>query len=402
MRLYNSVAVFLLGTFALIIPSGYSLGSAMLLIGSLVLLVKRPAMNLSHQDWLIICAVLAYTLVSMLEALWDQQGVSGFDKPIRFLLALPALLMVMAYPPRLSWLWVGLAFGAIGAGGWASWQKLVENAWRATGYTQVIQFGNLSMLMGILCLAGLGWAWLQPRRKSWLTLMLIGAFMGFLGSLFSGSRGGWIGIPFVLLVLYRGYGYSFSKLAKGVVGIGIIVAAATIYAVPQFGVQQRVHQAFDDIANYASGENRSNSVGARFEMWRGASQLILEKPFTGWGSNGYQEGIETLAYNGKINPNVVHYKHPHNEFLDAWAKRGLIGLVVLLALYLIPMRFFSRQLNSPDLELRSLAVAGVLLPVAYIDFGFSQAFLTHNSGVMMFVFWLAVLWGCFSVRTKLN
>src|SRR5690554_5826393 len=45
-----------------------------------------------------------------------------------------------------------------------------------------------------------------------------------------------------------------------------------------------------------------------------------------------------------------------------------------LHLYLVPMRLFARHMKSPDLELRAFAVAGVLLPVAYFDFGLSQAF----------------------------
>ncbi|RCV92194.1 O-antigen ligase family protein [Vreelandella rituensis] len=372
----------------------------MLLLGSIALLIKRPALGLTHRDWLVIAAMLAYATVSMLEAWWDGQGTPGLDKPSRFLLAIPAMLLVMAYPPRLSWLWAGLTLGAIGAGGWAGWQKLVEGEWRATGYTYVIQFGNLSMLLGILCLAGLGWAWVQPRRVPWLALLLVGALMGMLGSLFSGSRGGWVGLPFVLLVLYRGYGRHLPGLVKGTVLVAIVAGASLVYALPQTGVQSRVNQAFDDVSRYVSGESLTSSVGARFEMWKGASQLILEKPLIGWGDNGYQEGMQALADEGVIHPFVTRYGHAHNEFIDAWAKRGLIGLVVLLALYLIPMKFFARHLDSPDLELRSLAVAGVLLSVAYIDFGLSQAFLTHNSGVMMFAFWLAVLWGSFAVRSR--
>lgn len=137
-------------------------------------------------------------------------------------------------------------------------------------------------------------------------------------------------------------------------------------------------------------------------MWKGAYHLIVEKPFFGWGENGYQEGIQVLASNGVIDQIATHYSHAHNEFIDAFAKRGMVGLAVLLALYLVPMRLFARYITAANLELRSLAVAGVLLPVAFIDFGFSQAFLTHNSGVMMYAFLLAVLWGLYSrQRNKL-
>ncbi|SEM13990.1 O-antigen ligase [Halomonas daqiaonensis] len=400
LRLYTSLAVFLLGAIALVVPSGYSLGAVMLLLGSAVLLVKRPLLGLTRQDWWVIAALAAYTAIGVLEAWWDGQGSSGIDKPIRFLLAIPAMLLVMVYPPRLAWMWSGLAIGAMGAGGWASWQKLVEGVWRATGHTYVIQFGNLSMLLGILCLAGLGWAVVQPRRGPWVAFLLVGALMGILGSIFSGSRGGWIGFPFVLLVLYRGYGRHLSAVIKGAAVVVVVGGASLMYALPQTGVQSRVYQAFDDIERYASGESQLTSVGARFEMWKGATQLILEKPLMGWGDNGYQQGMQALADEGVINSGVLRFDHAHNEFIDAFAKRGIIGLAVLLTLYLIPMKLFARRLDSPDLEMRSLAVAGVLLCVAYIDFGLSQTFLTHNSGVMMFAFWLALLYGTLRARDK--
>nr|WP_298249019.1 O-antigen ligase family protein [uncultured Halomonas sp.] len=392
---YTGLAVFLLGAIALVVPSGYSLGAVMLLLGSTVLLIKRPTLGLDRRDLAIMTALTLYAVIRIAAAWWDGQGWPGVDKPSRFMLAIPAMLLVMAYPPRLSWFWGGLAIGAIGAGSWAGWQKLVVGVERATGYTYVIQFGNLSMLMGILCLAGLGWAYVQRRRHAWLGLMAAGTLLGVLGSLFSGSRGGWVGIPFVLLVLYRGYGRHLSLGLRMIALAAVIVAGAVMYALPQTGVQPRVLKAFDDIERYAAGEGRTSSLGARFEMWKGATHLIMDKPLKGWGDNGYRQGMRALGDAGVVHPRVAKkYGHPHNEFLNELAKRGVIGLVALLALYLVPMRLFGRQMAVPDLERRSLAIAGVLLPVAYIDFGLSQAFLAHNSGTMMFAFLLAVLWGC--------
>ena len=400
MRYYSSFAVFLLGAIALIVPSGYSLGAVMLLLGSAWLLVARPRLGLTRQDGWIIAALLVYAGVGMLEAGWDGQGTRGLDKPIRFLFAVPAMLLVMAYPPRLSWLWSGLALGAIGAGSWAGWQKLIDGVVRAGGYTHLIQYGNLSMLMGVLCLAGLGWAYVQPRRLPWLLLLGLGALFGIMGSLFSGSRGGWIGFPLVLLVLYRGYGRGLPALIKAAVLVIVVAGGALVYALPQTGVQMRVQAAFYDVEQYFTHNNPATSVGSRFEMWKGAAHLIAEKPLTGWGDNGYFTAMEQLVDEGVLHPVVTRYGHAHNDFIDAFAKRGLIGLAVLLALYLVPLRLFARQLQAKGYELRSLAVAGVLLPVTYIDFGLSQVFMAHNSGVMMYAFWLAVLWGSYSASIK--
>jgi O-antigen ligase len=204
----------------------------------------------------------------------------------------------------------------------------------------------------------------------------------------------------VLLVLYRAYGTQLSTKLKIIVIATVLVGGATVYAVPQIGVQDRVHQAFSDISLYVSGENRSTSVGSRFEMWRGAALLIQEKPLTGWGSNGYAEAMANFGEAGVISEEAAQYGHAHNEFIDAFAKRGVLGLVALLTLYLVPMRLFAQQLQAPYLPTRAVATAGVLLPVTFLDFGLSQVFLEHNSGVMMYAFMLVVLWGCYRATAR--
>lgn len=399
----TDVAVFLLAGIALIVPSGYSLGAVILMLAGTSLLIRLRLPKLIREDWQIVAVLCAYALVGIAEAWWDGQGSRGMDRPLRFLLAVPALWWVLRYPPRLSVLWAGIAIGGIGAGGWAGWQKLVEGVERAQGYTYVIQFGNLSMLLGVLCLAGLGWAHVQRHHRwVWLGLLLVGFFGGMLGSLFSGSRGGWVGFPFVLFVLYRAYGKHLAVWTKLSLIAAVMLAGLMVYAIPQIGVQERVHYAVEDIQRYVSGENRSSSLGARFEMWRGASHLIIEKPLTGWGGQGYAQAMQELGEQGVIDNQAAQYGHAHNEFIDAFAKRGVLGLLVLLALYLVPMRLFAKQLKAPNLATRAVATAGVLLPVTYIDFGLSQAFLNHNSGVMMYAFLLAVLWGAYINQQRLD
>lgn len=399
----TDVAVFLLTGIALIVPSGYSLGAVILMLAGTSLLIQLRLPKLTREDWQIVAVLCVYALVGIAEAWWDGQGSRGMDKPLRFVLAVPALWWVIRYPPRLSVMWTGIAVGGIGAGGWAGWQKLVAGVERAQGFTYVIQFGNLSMLLGVLCLAGLGWACIQRQhRLIWIALLLVGFLSGMLGSLFSGSRGGWVGFPFVLFVLYRAYGKHLAIWLRSSLVAAVIAGGIAVYAIPQMGVQERVYDAIEDIQRYASGENRSSSLGARFEMWRGASHLIIEKPLTGWGTQGYAQAMQVLGEQGAIDNQAAQYGHAHNEFIDAFAKRGLLGLLVLLALYLVPMRLFAKQLKATNLATRAVATAGVLLPVTYIDFGLSQAFLTHNSGVMMYAFLLAVLWGAYINQQRLD
>lgn len=388
----TGAAVFLFAALTLVLPSGYSLGPAVLLLASCTLAVWRPGLRLQRDDRWLMLALCTYTAVVMAGALWHAQSLSSVDRPLRFWLAVPVLLWVMAYPPRLAAVWTGLVAGAVGAAGLALWQ-LDQGAVRVNGYLHPIQFGNLSLLLGIFCLAGLGWAWQRSHRWAWLALLGLGAAGGILASLLSGSRGGWVGLPLVFWVLYRAYGRRASVKALALALVVIVAAAAAAYSLPQTGVKQRIAEAVSDVSLYVSGERVTTSVGWRFEMWQGAAHLALEKPLTGWGEAGYQAGMKRLADTGVVHPGTQQFDHAHNQFLDTLAKQGVLGLAALLVLLLLPLRLFAGYLSDPDLTVRALATAGALLCVAHVDFSLTQAGFNHNSGVMVYAFWLVIWWG---------
>ena len=109
-----------------------------------------------------------------------------------------------------------------------------------------------------------------------------------------------------------------------------------------------------------------------------------------------------LVRQGLAAPSIEEHTHLHNEYLDALVKRGLPGLLALLALYLTPLALFARRLRDADGAVRSYALAGTLLTAAYLTFGLTQAFLTHNNGVMIFGFMTVILWASLRTRERLT
>jgi O-antigen ligase len=94
---------------------------------------------------------------------------------------------------------------------------------------------------------------------------------------------------------------------------------------------------------------------------------------------------------GELHPYIANFSHVHNEYLDLLLKRGAVGLALLMLLYLGPMLwFFKPYLKTADIEVKSLAMAGMVIPMMYMDFGLTQLFLGHNSGRMV----LVSLWMC--------
>ena len=96
---------------------------------------------------------------------------------------------------------------------------------------------------------------------------------------------------------------------------------------------------------------------------------------------------------GQAHPFVLQFDHGHNEALDLFAKRGLPGVLALLVLYAVPWAIFwptrrrlAADLHRPEGTALALRLVGLALPVLYLGFGLTQAFLAHNSGNMFYLF----------------
>src|SRR5690625_7997066 len=86
---YSLVAVFLFCALALIVPSGYSVGSALLLGGGLVCLLCQPGLTrqLQRDDYWLLTVFLFYGLVGVFNVLYHGESSRYFDNPARLLLA---------------------------------------------------------------------------------------------------------------------------------------------------------------------------------------------------------------------------------------------------------------------------------------------------------------------------
>ncbi|MBA2777344.1 O-antigen ligase family protein [Billgrantia kenyensis] len=325
------------------------------------------------------------------------EGRAGLADAWPFALGLITLFALSRVRISATWLWAGLALGSLSAGGWALWQRAIERASRASGHEPMhaILYGNLGLMSGLLCLAALSWSCARRERWPWTLLLIAGGLSGLVASAFSGSRGGWIGLPLAIWVLYRGHGRLLPWRWRISLLAALVALLGSLYVLPQTGVASRVDNALSSLQQYAAGSDEMTSVSARFEMWRGASQLILERPLSGWGSSGYQAAMQERGAAGVQHPDLGRFWHAHNDFLDAWVKRGLPGLLALLALYLVPLWLFARGVNSGSGEQRALAVAGTLVPVAFIDFGLTYSFLAYPAGSLIYVLLITLLWGLY-------
>lgn len=391
---YTSFAAFLFCALALLVPSGSSYGAALLFLGGAVLLWKRPALGLTRDDRLLCWLFSGYFLLHALENALQHAVLRDYDAPARFLLAVPVVLVLCAWPPRAAAFWGGVGVGAIGAGIFALFHQQSVRQLTFGGVTNPIQFGNISIVFGMLALAGIGWALQQPRRVWWTALLALGAAGGILGTILSDSRGSWLALPVCLCIVAVHYAFTHGRRVL-IVGIGAsLVLIGGLYAQPESSVRQRSDLAEQEVQAYLNGRDHDSSgtsVGQRLEMWRVGATLIPGHLLLGVGKQGYLDGKQALIAAGKANPAIAPHTHLHNDYLDALVKRGIPGLLATLAILFAPFWLFGRHLRGP-IAIQPYAAAGVLLATCYSVFGLTQAFFTHNNGVMVYTFALAILW----------
>lgn len=395
MLLLTSVCVFLFSALSLCIGSGYSLGAVVLLLSSTCLLWKGPRLHLQLQreDRLLIGALLAYCLIFVANMLYHADPGREFDMPLRALLVVPVLLLLLAYPPRAAAWWSGVAAGAIGGAALALWQFTVQDMLRPQGSTSnAIHYGNVSMLLAMLSLSGLEWARVQPRKWAWIALLLAGCLAGVCGSVISGSRGGWIALPVCVLIIAVVNARAHGKRYLAVTFAAMAMLVAIAWHLPHSPIRERAAIAVTEVEKINDASNATTSIGQRFEMWRTALLLSTGHPLLGIGRSGYMEEKRELAASGKIGEMTRDYTNAHNDYLDALVKRGAVGVLALLGLFLVPLALFAQALHHGPASARPFALAGVVLCTCYMIFGLTTSSLTLNIGIIMLVFPMAMLW----------
>lgn len=395
----TTLAAFLLPALALWVPSGYSYGALVLLLGALwfapVWLRRRP------EGRTLGLALLLLGMGGMWFLLSLDMGFGHWDKGLKWMLGALCLLFTTSYPPRPKAFIMGLPIGCIGMGALALWQTLGLGMARATGYTNAIQWGNLALLLACLTAVPLVVFW-RENRWLWRVLMGLAIGLGVAASLLSQSRGGWLALVGVLalwlLLAWRIRPRLFVPLLGGAAGL-LLVLALVLGLTPRF--KERIGLATAEISGYMDTGKENTSLGIRLGQYRLIAQLIPQKPWLGWGAHGFVTEMQRRVEAGEYGPEMMHFPQIHNDFLDVWVKVGILGVLLQATLFAWVLAMFwpSRarlgryaEDSTPWRNALALRVMGCVMPVAYLAFGMSQPFFNHNSGIMFFVFYVAVLW----------
>ena len=312
------------------------------------------------------------------------------DNPSRIILVLPVFILMANIRLNPVWLCLGILLSACIFGWTAIYQSNVLGILRVNGWITVLRspitFGNAALLLSVLSVAT------YPFIKSkcgfkWAGLVVIPASsLAAYASLLAGTRGGWISLPFLVIVLIFG-GSKRLPLYKILVYLLVLLSFSVIYTEID-SVAARVDQAWNELAHMVeSGEFSRGSVGDRLQMWWAAGLLFGDAPIRGVGLGNYQDAKQTLIEQGIIASSISRYGYAHSEPFHYLAEMGLMGVLPLLVFY-----FSSFWLVLKHFQFnRNIAIMAMLVVVLRFDIGLTQVQFVYHYTTLMYAMMFAVL-----------
>lgn len=346
---------------------------------------------LDKEDKFFVFSLIGYFLTFAMSAIFNSDGFREIDNPSKILLLIPLIFFFQIYPIKKQTLFHSIPIGALVVGILAIYQKFILNLPKPFPDTMHIQAGNISILLALFSIAIAFYWFAQKQNKTCIFYFACSAF-GLLASILTGARGGWFAFPIcILLILFFNFRYVHKQVIYAVILILTLLLALFIYK-PEFGIQQRLNEAESDITHYLEKKDKTTSLGARFDMWENAVIAISEKPILGHGSSGYEEFKKNQVEAQQMAKTTLKFNSLHNQYLESFVKRGILGFAALIGVLFIPLSIFVRRLNTNDATLKCIAILGIIHIIAHSFFFLSQSFLAHNSGSIFYFFVLILLY----------
>lgn len=380
---FADALVFAFPILLLCVPRG-----AGVLLGCVVLLALAQARGMGR-TWSanrsvlapLTITVFAFLLVYLASRTYFHTHWDVLDNPSRALLAILTCWVFMHTAPQPRMLWHGISWALFVALGIVCYQRFFQGELRPSAWIQAIAFANMVAAFGLIGFVRPG----QGRRThaiAWCNL-----FCALLILTVNGTRSALLAL-FVMMIpmlLFR-----YGRLGKRALAISLIMVAGLAvlsYYVPDSPVKDRVDLVRSDIQQFTRG-NAGTSIGARLKAWEIAMDSIARHPLMGVGVGQFARALHAAPYCQHVTIQPCDLEHAHNDMLEAAATTGVPGLVVVLALFLVPAILFWRMLRvcrtRQDALGVSLSGAGIGMAAATMICGLTQVTMAHQANMVFY------------------
>lgn len=395
LKLFINTSIFCFFTLLLVFPKGYNYGSTALLVASVLFVFysmykKFKITEIIKQNNPIFFVVSLYFLIALFFIIVHGDKFKLIDNPLRAFLFLSVIIFVIYTKAKFDVLLYSIPVGSFVSGLVALYQYYVLHLPSAFWEQMKIQSGDIAMSLGLFSFIIALYLFNIKKNRFALVTAIAGLF-GVLASVLSFARGGWIGVPLIFVFVLYMYRNMISKKLLSAVVLSILVGGISLSTNEQF--VGRILDVKDNLIHY-SENSKDGSIGARLDMWKMGVDAFIEHPISGWSLKALYEYKKSLADKGIVSREFTVYSHLHNQFIDELAKKGILGGVAILGIFLVPLcSFYRKQKKSPNnKKIKLLTTLGIVHVLSTMSYCLTQAFLTHNSGNIFYFFSLVLFW----------
>ena len=152
------------------------------------------------------------------------------------------------------------------------------------------------------------------------------------------------------------------KLWKQVALMAVLIIAPFIAYKVLPGFQLKVNYTLYDLGKFRQGEGNDYSDSERWQSWHAGLMIGNKYPFLGTGTGHFKSELESYY---KTELKKDSWTRPHNQWINVFAKLGLIGLIVFCFSIIHPMTYgiFWKTALFPTLYIMQLLTLMVEHPL---------------------------------------
>lgn len=131
--------------------------------------------------------------------------------------------------------------------------------------------------------------------------------------------------------------------------LALLVVTTSVFAgivISGGGANQKTYL---DRLKSITNPNLGNNV-YRLKAWKATIEMIKDKPVTGVGAGNWKIYSQKYFSDKDLKQTEINWIRPHNDFLWAYSERGILGFVLFLALFAIPVFYAIKLLVSKETQ----------------------------------------------------
>lgn len=379
-----------------------------LIIVSVIYYLFNYHNDLKIRESLYIASFFMMAIFPILHTFIIPSDLSEIDNYLRFIFAIPVFLIFRHIRFSELNLLHTISITSILIGFVSIYFYIYSTQINIEGYASTPKvFGNIALLFSILCLISFLYVYQFSRSQSYLSLL--GFIMAFNAWGLSGTRSSLILVIMLILVAIFFRNKLLYSLRIPKISLIIVVLFSSVLLF-QSGSVDRMINAYESTYNYITEDSEhhwehKDSIVPRLNIWRGSWNIINDNLIFGVGLSNYNKSLENEIKIGNIPPIrkdpanlTAGMNHAHSQYLDMFAKTGIIGFLILLFFLIMNMVIFLYSLK--DRRYNIPASIGLCSTLSYAVFMLFHTVLSHQQSVLFMTIFLSALAGMSAMHTK--